>query len=545
MGIYNKSDHSFLFKEAQALYEKSRDDNLEDFPLTEREKFHKNGNRQDFEKLYFKRRDYLSSTAILALFDEKYIPELEKIILGVCKEACWALPAHTTIETLLCDKTVDLFVAETAFALAEISATFGDRLSSEIHHTVIKEIRKRLIENYSDQTFWWEKCNMNWAAVCGGYIGGTLLYLFPLEFRRYKERILGTLSCYIEGFTDDGFCFEGPSYWQYGFMAYCVFADLLYRYSNEEEDLFQSQKVKNIAAYAEKCTLKGGTSLSFSDADDRFKTDYALRHYLHRILPCAVPCKNISKDNLSDTNTKWINFYRTIIWRIFDDVTPTLKNKDAYSPDANQLIIHRDSYSLAFKGGHNDEPHNHNDLGSFIYADKNGQVFCDLGSGRYTKDYFDDSKRYTIFCNSSLSHSVPIINSKPQPSGKAFSAKLTYENDRAICDMTNAYDENELSSLIRKVDINDDGIRITDSFALKKALPITERFVSLQNAQIKDNMLVFSSSRMLYPCDKVKLTVKEETHTPHEYDADDIMVYCYDFLLDEGVTEISFKITTQ
>ena len=92
----NKEDYPLLYDSAIKLYEKSRSDNLKDFPVSERRKYHINGNRNDFEKLYFGRRDYLSATAILALFDEKYIPELQKIILAVCSEYCWALPAHTS-----------------------------------------------------------------------------------------------------------------------------------------------------------------------------------------------------------------------------------------------------------------------------------------------------------------------------------------------------------------------------------------------------------------------------------------------------------------
>ena len=74
--MFNKDRFAFLVDEAQVLYKKSRDDSLDDFPEEERRKYHINGNRNDFEKLYFKRRDYLSATAVLALFDDSYIHEL-------------------------------------------------------------------------------------------------------------------------------------------------------------------------------------------------------------------------------------------------------------------------------------------------------------------------------------------------------------------------------------------------------------------------------------------------------------------------------------
>ena len=240
-----------------------------------------------------------------------------------------------------------------------------------------------------------------------------------------------------------------------------------------------------------------------------------------------------------------MNYYRAIIWQRAVTTAPTDKKQAIYSPFANQLIVNKESYSFAIKGGHNDEPHNHNDLGSFIFSDKDGQVFCDLGAGRYTKDYFDDSKRYGIFCNSSEGHSVPVVGGEYQSAGKNFSADLTFDGETALCDMTKAYNHKNLSSLQRKAHINEKSVVITDAFITEGKLPVTERFVSKRRAVIKDGELIFGSTILLYPADKVKLSITERKHTPHEYDTDDETVYCYDFILNEDVTDISFEITTK
>ena len=140
MSIYNKANYPFLYNTATTLYEKSRNDNLRDFPLSVREEFHKTGIRQNFEKLYFKRRDYLSSTAILALFDESYINELEKIMVGICEESLWALPAHTVGNEAEDRDVIDLFVAETSFALAEICTVFADKISFPVAFSIKEQI---------------------------------------------------------------------------------------------------------------------------------------------------------------------------------------------------------------------------------------------------------------------------------------------------------------------------------------------------------------------------------------------------------------------
>ena len=539
--IYKQEDYPLLFAKAKELYEKSRNDNLEDFPDEIRNEFLLNGNRAEFEKLYFKRRDYLSATAILALFDNRYIAELEKIMVAICREKSWMLPAHI----IHGDDFVDLFISETAFVLAEISAVFGDKLSDKVKDKIKSEIQNQLIEKYISQTFWWEKCDMNWAAVCGAYVGGTLYYLFPDKFNKYKQRIKNTLNCYIKGFTDDGFCLEGPLYWQYGFFSFCVFADLLYKQSDGKDDLFADKKVRNISAYGSHCILKGDSALSFSDADISFRPDYALMHFLHQKLPESVSLPNTDKLCFYDANTKWMNYYRALIWHNSASEVSESECNEIYSPKANQLIINQKAYSFAIKGGHNNEPHNHNDLGSFIYADKDGQVFCDLGAGRYTKDYFDNSKRYNIFCNSSLSHNTAIIDSKAQLFGENYSAPLLYKNSVAVCDLTEAYSCDALISYERKVQINSSGISLTDSFKLNDNIPITERFVSKRKAVENKCELIFGNTKLKYSKEDVTLIISEHKHTPHEYDSEDITVYSYDFILKETTREISFEITTE
>ena len=539
MGRIKKEEHPLLYKEALSLYERSKADNLCAFPEDIRGEFLKSGSREGFEKLYFRRRDYLSATAILSLFDEEYIPLLEKIILAICDEKDWMLPAHI----IHGEGFTDLFVAETSFALAEISSVFEGFITDEIHLRIKEEIRKRLLVSYTSDSFWWESCNMNWASVCGSYICGTLMYLFPEEFIKQKKRILKTLDCYIKGFTDDGFCLEGPTYWLYGFFSYSVFADLLYKLSDGKEDLFAYEKVKNIAAYGGRCLIKGGSSVSFSDADEGFMPDYALQSLLYG-KGLSEPI-NEGRLCFYNANTKWMNYYRAVIWKNsnISDIE-SKKKRVVYSSEANQLIVNTDTYSFAIKGGHNGEPHNHNDLGSFIYSDKDGQVFCDLGAGRYTKDYFNEEKRYGIFCNSSRSHSVPIVDGRAQMAGKEFSSVLLFERDTAVCDISSAYEGITPESIIRKAHIKETGVIITDTFNPGER-SVTERFVSLKKADTTEGVLTFGNTKLCYPAEKVVLTLKEEKHTPHEYDSKDITVYCYDFLLKETVKEVSFEIITE
>ncbi|WP_227871768.1 heparinase II/III domain-containing protein [Paenibacillus bovis] len=77
--------------------------------------------------------------------------------------------------------------------------------------------------------------------------------------------------------------------------------------------------------------------------------------------------------------------------------------------------------ALSAKGGHNDEPHNHNDLGSFIIHAGGENIFCDPGAGLYTQSYFAPG-REQILNISSAGHSIPQINGYEQYSGRAAAA---------------------------------------------------------------------------------------------------------------------------
>ncbi|GJM76376.1 hypothetical protein HMSSN036_85920 [Paenibacillus macerans] len=98
---------------------------------------------------------------------------------------------------------------------------------------------------------------------------------------------------------------------------------------------------------------------------------------------------------------------------------------ELFLPDAQWLVSrHRSaagSFGFAAKGGHNGEPHNHNDLGHFILIAGRDTFAADLGSGEYTADYFG-AGRYRYDCNGSQGHSVPIINGRHQAEGERHAA---------------------------------------------------------------------------------------------------------------------------
>jgi hypothetical protein len=77
---------------------------------------------------------------------------------------------------------------------------------------------------------------------------------------------------------------------------------------------------------------------------------------------------------------------------------------------------------LAAQGGHNDESHNHNDVGNFVVFLDGEPVIIDVGVETYTAKTFS-SERYSLWTMQSGYHNLPTINGVSQKEGRAFAAK--------------------------------------------------------------------------------------------------------------------------
>lgn len=83
---------------------------------------------------------------------------------------------------------------------------------------------------------------------------------------------------------------------------------------------------------------------------------------------------------------------------------------------------------LAAKGGHNEESHNHNDIGNFVVFADGEPAIIDIGVETYTRETFGPN-RYDIWTMNSAHHNLlPIVNGTMQQNGMEFKAtNLKYE----------------------------------------------------------------------------------------------------------------------
>ena len=203
--VRTSPDYQELRDIVQNYYETSRYDEIPVLKFKPRMRFYADGDRSEFESPYFRRRTYISSAALLALIypDEAgYIEEVEEIMMAICEEMSWCLPAHAARDLTDTVNKIDLFNAETGFTLAEICYLLEDRLDPFVLDRAKTEVKARIADRYENYVYFWESNTANWAAVCAGNVGGALMYLFPEEFKELLPRFLSTMQCLLDGFPD-------------------------------------------------------------------------------------------------------------------------------------------------------------------------------------------------------------------------------------------------------------------------------------------------------------------------------------------------------
>lgn len=529
-----------VVEKIKEYYETTRYEEIPALKYHSRKSYYDNGNRSEFEGPYFRRRTYLSSVALLVLiYPEKkdYLDELQEIIWAICEEYSWVLPAHCddTLEAGI--KHIDLFSAETAFALAEISYMLEERLDEVIFERIKTEIEHRILHNYENGNFGWEEYTNNWVAVCGGNIGGALMYLFPEQFQKLLPRIQATMERFLEGYPGDGTCLEGVAYWTYGFGNYVWFADLLKQFTDGQIDLMKKEKVEKISSYAQNNFLCGNATVSYADGRMSGKVNVVMQDYLSHIFPDSVHSLPTEVTEYQKVNVMWMTYFRSLYYFDLIKDPQTLLRKDIDLPDAGQVVINRENYSLAVKAGHNDEPHNHNDVGNFIVATQKGQIFCDLGAGSYTRQYFEPETRYNIFCNGSQGHNVPIIDGNYQKEGKKYFGIISHSENVITIEMANAYGAGVVDKLTRKFIYDNQGFKLIDCFS-PDSRDVIERFITLHEPTVEMNRVIVNGVALKFDAKKVCLNVSQIKHENHDRNID--TVHCIDFEVKHELDNVEF-----
>jgi len=465
--------------------------------------FYMHGSRKEFEHEYFERRKQLVALGLYLQWNNsrKAIDYFQELLWIISNEFSWCLAAHLSYGEDNFEgepsEVIDLFSAETAQTLCEILIIHEDKLDNILCNHIKKQIKDRVIYPFMNRDWEWETATHNWSAVCGGCIGIVALLIEKEEKQKLiLDKVEKALDYYIKGFGDDGVTLEGIGYWSYGF-GYYIYYKALKKAIYSQVDNKYNDKIKAIANFPQSIQISEEVFVPFSDVPPNMTLPSGLISYLYNEYNINVPLiEKISSFDF-DHCYRWAHISRNLWWTSEKVLDKKLTNISCYFEDAQWMIHRKDKMFFAIKGGSNYEPHNHNDVGSFIAAIDGEIILTDLGAGAYSKGYFG-SERYTYTHTRSSWHSVPIINNHEQEETKEKSViikhRVTNEAVNFELELSAAYPSVEIDKFYRKVDFENDKCKIVieDTILLQDAISINEGFISYIRPEfIKDGEIVW------------------------------------------------------
>ena len=545
-GLKEKSEFTRYISELHTYWERTGKDYTPSvLPYSKWRLFWDTGDRGEYEEMYFSRRYFIEHALPLALIypeENEYVDRLSDVVFAILDEYTWCLPAHQGQRDKNDNSRVDLFASETGFYLALIYTLLEDRLEPLIKDRITVELDRRIFSTFlgCESYGWWETGKTNWTAVCTGSLGCTMMLMRPeLLDSAMEARLTKAMDGFLGGFADDGVCTEGCGYWAYGVSFFVQFADMLKTFTGGRIDYFKHEKVRAIATFPQKMFLSEKASVSFADGPCTLEYTFGVMHRLKTEYPEDVLIYSPEYGSYDlGCGRLCIRLFSAIWMRedYYNNPADSTTCFEEYAKDTMWLTKRTASYGFAAKAGHNEEMHNHNDVGSFIFAKNGQQLVMDLGAGVYTRQYFS-SERYDIFEPSSRSHSLPIIDGEYQFVGRdAAASDVVYKKGHFSMDIAGAYRTDAARSIKRSFDMEDEKVTLTDLFDVKEGTSVVERLVTITEPKlVEDGVIAIGDAKLSYYADAVvNISTEECVHGT---------CYLIDFTLGEGAKE--FKVVME
>lgn len=470
-----------------------------------------NGNRTRYDLPYHRRRRALTTLVLAECIENKgrFLHDIINGIWCISEETSWVISAHNFhfYESSLpvANKRrhdIDLFAAETGNALAWTYYLLGDvlteRYSALIKERIVLELKERIIEPYLNRTdMWWMGYDQsvklyNWTTWITSNVLSAVFFVEEDENKRTQavEKACFGLDRFLSTYHEDGGCDEGPSYWNKAAGSLFDCLEQLGYASHGVIDVYAEPLICSIAEYIFKAHIHDRYVLNFADGPHKITVEGDLIY--------RFGCRT-GNGNLMDfghmiakrwgtEGVKQMQFFSflRVVPALFNYSKLMEHNQKAVYPcsfwlEGIQVMISRESTRsdkglyVAVKGGHNDESHNHNDVGQFVIYSDGEPYVIDLGVETYTKETFGPN-RYDIWTMQSSYHNLPSIGGTQQKAGEAYRAlSCEYDSDDVqtslMLDIASAYpDVAGIASWRRSVALIRTGqpyVRLTDDYRFR------------------------------------------------------------------------------
>ncbi len=564
--------------------EKWMDVKLEVLPATDFMRFRRTGNRDIYEKKWVVRREMLMALAMGEYAEGmgRFVDKIVDVLWLILEETTWVLPAHNgpCLPHAYGPEVhfIDLFSAVTAADLAVVWYLLQEQLDAVhplIGQRIAYELERRIIKPVLSDTDLWEHnawCGIRSLTYCNNWcpwIMSNVLTVAALTVKDVTRRtmVMRTAMAALDRFTStyhpDGGCNEGPNYWTFAGGALFNACLVLYDMSGGYVNVYDDPLLKNMGEYIVKVLVTGERALNFGDSPPRIEPDPLLVYHWGQACG-SESMMSYGKWKLKGELPSPVFEYRAPYRSLKSLTEGRLPQEELILPSkvyisGLEIAATRESdrvgqgMYLAIKGGHNEESHNHNDLGNIIVFAGERPLLIDAGAGTYTRRTFSP-QRYDIWSMCSEYHNCATFTGVGQRAGGQF-ASTTREYDPATgkltLDLTAAYPpEAEVAHYTRSAVLADGVVTVTDEVKLTEPGQVMFSYMTIErpawtgkNCFMLDGRVVSYDPSLTYAIEACDKSEPETETIPAGWDTDTL--WRITLTSREAVSEHTYVLTVE
>ncbi|GAA2633705.1 heparinase II/III domain-containing protein [Paractinoplanes durhamensis] len=452
-------------------------------------RYFRDGDRDAYEQVLWEREYRVNRAVVMAAvtLDPSWIDEAADGLILLCEQSTWCWPAHDDTFTrhgsvlpTVTDPYLDLGASEVAMQLTWadhlLGAQFDERVPG-LRARIRYEVDRRVLTPFETRRDWhWLGLDgdvHNWNPWIHGNVLAAALRLVEDEERREAlvRLIVEGLDRYVASIPPDGAIDEGYAYWWNGACRLLEAFDLLSHASRGAlGDATAWPALRETVAFPHRLHLGGEWYLNHADGPARppRSQPWDALHRAARLFGDRAAEAHAAAHRVpaGDEQQGLGRLARALTDPLWNAATPgpAAPTEDVWFPSTQVLIARGERLTLAVKGGHNGENHNHNDVGSVVVALGGVPVLVDPGRPTYTRQTFGPD-RYAIWTMRSSWHNTPTIHGVQQSAGRRFAARdVEAGNGQVSLELSDAYEIE--GSWRRTARLSRDVVVVSDEWAL-------------------------------------------------------------------------------
>lgn len=507
--------------------EKYLDYQWQSIPATSYLAYERTGERNVMQTPLANNRRALNSLLMAELAEGKgrFIDQLVNGVWHLAHMPSWVLSAHLPRQSSRrslpdpAEQLIDLGSGALGAQMATVWHFFNgafDKIDPVISRVVKGALKTQILDPYlnpdEQKPNWWLAYDLpaggivnNWNPWCNAdvILSFLLVESDPERLDRALRQSAKSVDKFLAYVKKDGACEEGPAYWGHAAGKLYDYLQIMYDASAGRFSIFDDPQIKAMGEYISRSFVKDGWVVNFADASAKLSFSPSVIYNFGKAVG-SEEMQEFALYNLADKKSgmfsapvpmihndafRALNSLRYIVemserveslnraidsGKTLDECMKQLRrNVPAYTwyPQTEFCYMKNSSdWFFATKGGHNNESHNHNDIGTFILYIDGVPMFVDAGVGTYTKKTFS-SERYTIWSMCSDWHNLPVINGATQKFGgqyRSASVVTSESSGRFTLDISGAYPSADCNSWKREYKLGKAALSIVDTYSMRE-----------------------------------------------------------------------------